>query len=177
MEDILFEVAMRSKLYTIISIMGVLPKLNTPYFWKLKCLKDYPNNCYLDCWTGPENYLVGKNKFLLNVYMNENNMIHDIDNLYEYTPIIRKIKYPTTPSEKGYEPLEWVLVKNIRQYVVIVDEDDTFDAQCYSTPDFKLNTYEWDIVVIDLAHMSPSFIKYGVIKKRARVEPRYYPKH
>ncbi len=178
MEDALFEIALRSKIRTIVNLMRVLPTLNNIYFWKLKCLRDYPINTYLDCWTGPENYLVGNSKFCFNAYLNDKNIIHHLDiYLYEYTPLLKFTLYPTVAYKKNYERLEIATVRYIKQYVLLSDEVDHFNSDCYHSEKetmIALKQMTSHAIVINLAHRSPCFIKYGVLKERTGVPDKYY---
>ncbi len=179
MDDILFEIALHSKIRTIINIMQVLPKLNTIYFWKLKCLKDYPTNTYLNCWTGPENYLIGKGMFFLNVYTNDKYIINGIDKyVYEYTPMFKKIKHQT--EENYYDKLELVHIPhNKQQFVLIWDGPDKYTIHCYQSHEETIDAMrqmktEKNAIVINLAHVSPCFITYGVLIGRPNINHDFF---
>ena len=187
MQDVLFEVALRSKIRTIMNIFCILPRLNTIYFWKLKCAKDYPEKYYLDCWSGPENYLTGNKKFCFNVYPDRDNFIHDVDPLlYEWTPILKIIQYPTRECQKNYEKFEIVLVEKLKQFILIIDGADNYATSQYETEEKviafltgchtqlpKADIQSLDAVVINLANISPCFTKYGVLKNRSG-DIKYY---
>ena len=182
MQDVLFEVAMRSKIRTIINIFCVRPNLNNLYFWKLKCNKDYPAKTYLDFWSGPENYLMGNKPFCLNINTN-----YDIDcrytvdpYVYEYTKMLRKLRYPNTKYVNNYNILEILKTPHINQFILLMwNADDgkvMYDDYAYETENQcydKISDYQLKIrddyfnaAIINLQHLSPCFIKYDVLKKR-----------
>lgn len=82
--DNISEIALHTNFNTTISILNVLPQLNTLYFWKKKC-HDKP---YFDFWSGPENFLL-HDKFWLNISIKEHFNIDPF--LYEYTPMLERI--------------------------------------------------------------------------------------
>ena len=188
MEDILLEIALHCKLRTVINIMRVLPQLDNVYFWKLKCEKDYPGKNYLECWTGKENYLIHSKK---SIFLNMNTDYHDImpyhvdKYIYEYTNLIKKLKYPGIDE---YENLEVIQLYTIKQYILIMwDQLDgyayyhinTYDteAETFAAIKEKQNTLKDEyinIAILNLAYMSPYFIKYGCIKKRKGDYVTYY---
>ena len=179
MQDILFEIALRSKIRTIMNIFCTLPHLNTIYFWKLKCNKDYPAKTYLECWSGPENYLAGHKKFCFNVYADPSNLIHDVDPyVYEWTPLLKIIQYPTREWQKNYEKFEIVTVEKLKQFILIIDGVDNYSTSQYETEE-KIIAFltgchtDMDAVVINLANISPCFTKYGVLKNRSG-DIKYY---
>ena len=175
MEDVLFEIALRCKIPTIIHLMRVLPKLNTDYFWKQKCLRDYPTKYYLDFWTGVENYLMGNHKFCFHMYMNNHSEITGTDQyLYEYTPSFSLMCDVTNCH------LSIAIISDIKQFVVIWDEEISYDTSCYHTHEHMMRSVEkypekTAAIVIDLKYRSPCFLKYGVIKWRdVKKTQRYY---
>ena len=128
MQDVLFEVALRSKIRTIINIFCTLPNLNTVYFWKLKCEKDYPGKHYLECWTGPENYLMGNKSFCFNLYLEHGNLHHVDKYVYEYTPILKTIKYHIGTED---EKLILMQLSHLKQHILITDNGAVYDIECY----------------------------------------------
>lgn len=54
--DNMTEIAFHANFKTTINLIKTLPQIDTPWFWKEKCLRKY--NVYQDLFTGKENYLI-----------------------------------------------------------------------------------------------------------------------
>lgn len=60
MENIIFEICLRTNYETTIKLLQLYPRILNKYnnIWKLKCNNQFPNKPYFDLWTGAENYLI-----------------------------------------------------------------------------------------------------------------------
>ena len=183
MQDVLFEIALRSKIRTIISILCVFPKLDMVHFWKSKCLKDYPSKHYLDCWTGRENYLMGNKLFCINMNTQYPSPHYLADKyVFEYTSLLRNIQHRNTDRINNVDYLELFTFTNIKPYILIAWNDDlcqkgTFNTEyeCFEQlKQYQLKGEYVNAALFNLSHMSPYFIKYDILIQREGSYVQFY---
>lgn len=187
--DCIREIAFHCNFKTVRNLLKIYPSLNHPNFWREKCAFNFPNDNYLDFYTGEENYLLREKKeFVLAVdYCEGDYSCHNV--LYEYNRVMQEM-LNLSDSKLFERCIQHQLVPiNIEARFVILkyDSDDlefSLLYQCDSQSeavdimkDYDENDgiEEYDYyMIIDLRTVVPHFLKYGRFRQSIEIKYKVY---
>jgi len=174
------EIAYQSDYVETKKMIKLIPEFNNDDFWKSKCLTLFPDEPYLDFYTGEENYLIREKKqFALAV---------DFDDeycekfLYEYYDMLSEILYLS--CDKIDESMEYHIhsLYNFipkKQFIVVNNKEENFIEQCNNELKaieiikddsiyYDSDRYNKDIkyIIIDLKSITPYFWKLGLLSEK-----------
>lgn len=171
--DCIREIAYWCNYKTTKILLDLHPKLNNTDFWKTKCSKNFPNQNYLDFYTGEENYLLCKgDDFVLLISLDKYNYECE-DILFEYNEMLNDIL--KIINKKIFDKIDHhhLIHINIQCQLVVLCLVDSINiiGQCTTREEaIKIIKSDYQSIydpymIIDMASITPHFVKYGKLTK------------
>lgn len=186
--DNIREVAYQADYEITKKMIELYPNFNNDEFWKAKCLTLFPNQKYLDFYTGEENYLIReRGEFALAMDFNEK-ICENI--LFEYSdmlPLILDLSFNKI-DDRGDHMIHYLVRINVTDRFVIIKNNGYSDYNIIGQCDYESQIYELmknddnddleldldQYMVVDLKSITPYFWKIGKLTKERKSEVKIY---
>lgn len=184
--DCIKEIAYRSDYKTIKILIDLYPKIRAIEVWKTKCWLEFPDQNYLDFYTGEENYLLRKiGNFVLPLDFSCSKDPCG-NHFYQYSEMLKDfLDLSFDKFERGYLLHNLIHINLQNRFVILYAMDLYHDIiiidQC-SIKGEAINIIKKDIkdiclnersnhlyMIIDMKSVIPYFWKYG--KLRQEIKP------
>lgn len=179
--DCIKEIAYWCNYKTTKIMIRLYPSLYNENFWKSKCQRNFPEQNYLDFYSGEENYLLRKkDDFILLISRNGYNYTCE-DVLFEHSKMLDKMIKMSAEKIDGDQRYHDVHILLQCQFVVIflldvpkiIKQCNLYNEAIEVIKNNCKNPFD-EFMIIDMESITPYFTKYGNLTETT--EPFYFNK-